>query len=318
MGDERPPGPGVSVVIPTRRDLTALQESLSVLLGDRAVQEVIVVDDLAGVRVSRYKKALHDRVAVITTGGVGPARARQAGLERTVADVVLFLDDDVIPSGRLATGHARHHLAAGHVVVGYMPVSAPVAGSRDELVRGLYRREYAKRVATYLTIPGSVLSHLWGGNVSLRRTDALRVGLVNPAFNGRRHEDREFGLRCLQAGLTGVFDPMLAARHDYQRSIGAFLGDARAQGAELVQLHALHAAEIGPFEIRTLYAGLPAGVGPALRLLARIRSDRIVAAGLVLGVRLALQIERDEWGLRPLKLARRLKQVAGAVGDASN
>ena len=133
-----------------------------------------------------------------------------------------------------------------------MPVPAP-----QEPTARLYADAYDKWLRDVAADPGVVLRRLWGGNVSLRRADAVRVGLDEPAMHGRRHEDHELGLRLAAAGLTGVFDPALVAEHRYARDLASFCGDCRAEGAGRVALHRLH-PELGPVE-----------VGRGLRALAR-------------------------------------------------
>jgi hypothetical protein len=229
----------VSIVIPTignRRE--QLELTLSRLHGDSTVLEVLVVDDRREPRGILFagKQPL---VRVILSGGVGPNPSRQAGLEAAIGEVVLFLDDDVVPSDQLATGHALHHRQPDRVVVGYMPVTLS-SKCPEPLVSTLYRLEYERRVAGYELHPDTILSNLWGGNVSLTRAAALKLGIASTRFIGRRHEDQEFGIRCQRAGMVGVFDRKLLAAHRYERSVSEFLRDASAQGRERAQLQSLH------------------------------------------------------------------------------
>jgi hypothetical protein len=174
--------------------------------------------------------------------------------------------------------------------------------------------DYATRIETYRENPRNVLTHLWMGNVSLRRADALRVGLASESFAGRRHEDRDFGLRCLRAGLRGVFDPSLAATHDYQRSITAFLEDARAQGAELALLHRVHGPGLGPIDMSRLWQDLPVGFRAFVRLAAAFEVETIIVRFLRAVIGLMAVAGWRSMAMRLLKLARRLLLVAGASG----
>jgi glycosyltransferase involved in cell wall biosynthesis len=172
-------------------------------------------------------------VSVIDAPGRGPNSSRQAGLEAASEEVVLFLDDDVLPDPGLAAGHAAHHARADRlVVVGYMPVAQVTPGRYATATGELYAREYERRVRSYEADPDSILRNLWGGNLSVRGRDALAVGVENMAHQGRRHEDQDFGIRCAAAGLLSLFDRQLRATHHYHRSRAAFLRDAWAQGYE--------------------------------------------------------------------------------------
>lgn len=172
-------------------------------------------------------------VASVDSPGRGPNASRQAGLDAASEEVVLFLDDDVLPDPGLATRHAAHHARGeGLVVLGYMPVARDANGRYATATAELYANEYERRVRSYEHAPDSILRNLWGGNVSLRREDGLGVGVENAEHPGRRHEDQDFGFRCAAAGLRGVFDRDLMASHHYRRSRGDFLSDAFAQGYE--------------------------------------------------------------------------------------
>lgn len=258
-------GPAISVVIPLRRGGRVAAETHAALAADPAVAEVLPVEDAGG----------------------GPGEARQRGCEQATAEVVLLLDDDVIPGPGLAAGHAAHHAAReGLVVAGPMPVASP-HGPAARLYADAYDR-WRRDVET----DGAVLLHrLWGGNVSLRRADALRVGVDEPRMHGLRHEDRDLGLRLAAAGLTGVFDPALEAEHRYARDLATFCADCRAEGAGTVELHRLH-PDLGP----------PPALSPAIRLTAREGTSMALIAVLRLGGPLAAG-----------RLLRRLEQARGRI-----
>lgn len=210
-------------------------------------------------------------VSLVDAPNRGPNSSRQAGLEAASGDVVLFLDDDVLPDPGLAAGHAAHHAhTEGLVVVGYMPVIKESDGRYATATGELYAREYERRVTSYEQDPDSILRNLWGGNVSLQRHDALRVGVENPSHPGRRHEDQDFGLRCDNAGLHGAFDRKLRATHHYHRSRSAFLRDAWAQGYERTMLR--HNDPRSEWFVRRV-AGREPGAGDAVKNGARRNAE---------------------------------------------
>jgi len=258
----------VSVVIPTSRGGKQLPLTLERLRPDPALLEILIVDDRPADAAGELLLAAPEAVRVIrTAGAVGPNVARELGVENAGGDIVLLLDDDVVPEPGLASGHAREHAQPGRVVVGYMPVPPPADGERESLPRFLYRHEYEKCVGRYEQNPSTILTNLWGGNVSLRRSDALRVGLTSPTFHGRRHEDQDFGLRCARAGLVGAFSRELAASHHYERSLRAFLRDSWDQGYERTALAIAEDPPASPGLSSHLWAlrralGAPRSLGP--------------------------------------------------------
>jgi glycosyltransferase involved in cell wall biosynthesis len=175
--------------------------------------------------------------------------ALQVAGERARGEVVLMLDDDVIPAPGLVEGHARHHASrAGLVVVGYMPIDLPEVRRPGQFPSDLYSRSYERACGEYERDPVSILRGLWAGNVSLRREDLLRVGM-EPAGTlppeSFYHHDRDFGLRCEESGLSGIFDRRLLARHEHQTSPETFLRHARDSGHNRWTIHASHEAMIG-------------------------------------------------------------------------
>jgi GT2 family glycosyltransferase len=254
------PLPSVSVVIPTRDGRERLRRVLPPLLASPLEEIVVVVD---GSRDGSLELLLDlgaddARLKPVFVEQEGPSAARQLGVEHAIGDLVLLLDDDVLVSPGLVEGHARRHAAADRLVVlGYTPTVTPPRRRPGDVAVFLYARDYERGFAALRHDPALVLRKLWGANVSLRRSDCLRVGLRSPAFPERYHEDREFGLRCLKAGLTGVFDPKLKADHLYTRSVDGFLADARAQGAGIYLVHKLHPDVLGPLAPVAFEEGLP-------------------------------------------------------------
>lgn len=231
----------MSVVIPAASDRASLARVVAVSLRDPATLEVVVVDD-----TPRGDLPAPTGARVVRGPCIGPAGARQAGTEAARGPLVLLLDDDVVPEDGLISGHRRRHAAAeGIVVVGATPFAAPAGRGQDDVASLIHAQEYAERARLYQSESQDPLPHLWGGNVSLRRADALRVGIASDAFTEHYHEDRDFGLRLHAAGLRGVYDPALIAHHHYERSLRQWLADARARGAAEAALHALHGDTLG-------------------------------------------------------------------------
>lgn len=244
--------PAVSVVIPTHNRRRRLPELLEAVLPEAASEVIVVVNacEDGSLQLLEERAEQEPRLRPMFVAEPGQTLAMQAGVEAASGDVVLMLDDDVLPEPGLVEGHARHHAGTeGLVVLGYMPVSSPVKRRRGEFAAALYSHDYEGACERYERDPDSVLTGLWAGNVSIRRADCLRVGLRAgtgmPAGYGY-HEDRDLGLRWRAAGLRGVFDRRLRARHMYEKTTEGFLRAARSSGATRAAVHATHADAVGP------------------------------------------------------------------------
>lgn len=220
----------VSVVIPSI-GRPVLAEVLERTLAQDPL-EVVVVADRNPQDVDRLVRDAgldrDPRLTVLPGPSRGVALARQAGVDAVTGDIVLLLDDDVVPLPALLEGHRRaHEERADLVVVGYMPVAPDLLA--HHVVARVYSADYEAECAMLDADPTRVLYSLWAGNMSLRRSDCVRVPQAVDTFLASLLEDQEFGFRCLRAGLVGRFDRSLVATHRHDGSVPAFLRNARAQ-----------------------------------------------------------------------------------------
>jgi hypothetical protein len=276
------------------------------------VQVVVVVDgcDDGSVELLHGMAESEPRLEVVWQENAGEGRARQVGLERSTGDVVLFLDDDVVAGPRLAEGHARRHAhAPGLVVLGYMPTRRPAPRRPGQFATVLYADEYEGACRAYEEDPSLVLRKLWAGNLSLRRADALRVGMSVEGFSGLAHADAAFGLRCAEAGLVGVFDRSLVSTHEHERSLAAFLRDARAQGAGRIRLDTTDPGSVPLGRTATLGTAVPAPVAGALLRRSGLHGPLLAVGRLCLAVAGRCRA----WGLETLvaKAMRRVEHLRG-------
>lgn len=242
------PGPRISVVAPTYSRRHGLPAFVEPLLAEPDLYElVIAVDGSADGSVEwlESRRADDRRLVVLDLPNRGAGATRQAGIEAASGEVVLLLDDDVIAAPGLVGGHLRHHSdAEPKLVLGYMPndwVSLP-PGRRG--IARIYRGAYEQHCGQYAVDPRFVLHGFWGGNVSMRRSEFLRVGVEGLDVQ-RGQDDREFGLRCAKAGIRGIFDPTLRAQHLYDRPLEAFRRDMRVQGESRRLIHEVHGDLVG-------------------------------------------------------------------------
>lgn len=250
----------VGAVLATVGRPERLEPLVRAVLADPGVLELVVVvdgPDGPSIAVLDELAAGEPRLRVLAVERGGQLAALDAGVRASGADVVVLLDDDVLPADGGVVAHLRHHQdAAGLVVVGSMPVEVPEGAVPSRGTR-LYATDYRKHVESIRRGDVGVLEALWTGNWSMRRADCLRVGLANPAFPGHYHADWDLGLRLADAGFTGRFDPTLGAVHLHRRTDAEFLRDAARQGAGRVALHRAHPERLPPFRLPQLVATLP-------------------------------------------------------------
>jgi hypothetical protein len=194
-----------------------------------------------------------------------------------------------------------------------MPVSLAPGRRPGDFAARLYDREYEGRCARYEDDAQSVLRELWAGNFSIRRERCLAVGMTNPRFSALYHADRDFGIRCLQAGLRGEFDRSLRAAHLYRRPLDAFIRDAHRQGAARVLMTALHGETIDALGADEFDRSLPRPLAALVRLSRRRGACTIVTASLTRLIQATGRLHLwtlQNYGARVL---RRVVQQRGAI-----
>jgi GT2 family glycosyltransferase len=225
----------LSVVIPSRQRERVLSETLRRLCEQAAGApvEVIVVYD--GPSPER-------RIAVETAGAtavplrvaeqepLGPAAARNRGLEMAEGGAVLFLGDDAWPGDGLLDRHLsfhREHPERDAALLGHVDPAPPL--DRSAFVRWLHSG--GVQFGYGELAPGEVpATSFWTANVSAK-ADLLRaVGGFDEDFTEAACEDAELGLRLAGAGMRLVYDPTALALHYHPTDLGATLHRLRRVG----------------------------------------------------------------------------------------
>jgi HAD superfamily hydrolase (TIGR01662 family) len=129
-------------------------------------------------------------VAVLTSGGRGPAAARNVGWRASEAEWVAFLDDDVVPPPGWTEALAADLAAADERTAGVQSrIVVPLPSDRrptdwERNVKGLERARWATADMAY------------------RRTALAQVSGFDERFTRNYREDADLGLRITDAGWT--------------------------------------------------------------------------------------------------------------------
>jgi glycosyltransferase involved in cell wall biosynthesis len=215
----------VSVVVPTYNRAASLGRLLQALAEQTYPAhafEVIVVDDgsadgtLGRLREWSFPFALR----ILQQEHGGPAQARNLGVRHATGDLIVFVDDDVVPVPELLDEHVRSHgLGSDLVVVG--PMSPPRDWRRPAWVRweeDMLQVQYRDMLAgKYPCTP----RQFYTANVSLPRARFVQAHGFDATF--KRAEDVELAYRLRDLGMRFVFNPRAEVRHYASRSLSAWL-----------------------------------------------------------------------------------------------
>lgn len=223
----------VDVIIPTRDRPSQLAATLSALAAqDFTDFGVIVVDDGSARPVQHdlptpLMSALPIRF-VRNVASIGPGLSRNKGVHTSTARFIVFLDDDCIADPQLIGRHRSELTRVDGPVVSLGPILHP-SGQRlsvwNHWDADRLEREYARLGEG----APPTWTHVYTGNLGLRRADFLAVG----GFDGRfaRQEDVELGYRLAAHGCHFAFDRQAVVYHDSNRSLRTWLRIPAASAA---------------------------------------------------------------------------------------
>ncbi|MEW6045685.1 MAG: glycosyltransferase [Bacillota bacterium] len=193
-----------SVIIATYNRGRVLPHVLGVL--DRQTvppdrYEIVIADDGSTDDtpqvVAREAARIRPHVTYLRLEHCGAAAARNAAIRASRGQYLVFIDSDIICSPQFLEEHLRAHERWKNAVV-----TGPAV-----LIRSLDEIPRRPRIWDWSAAPFA------GGNASVRRQDAFRVGLFDESFDELGWEDIEFGIRLKQGGLVTCFVPTAVGYH---------------------------------------------------------------------------------------------------------
>jgi len=195
----------VSIVIPTYNRKNELRKLLDALNSEDYPFrnfEVIVVDDGSSDGTGEFIESYASHINLVTIvhkENMGSAASRNDGVRTAVNEIVLFLDDDLVPSRGIIRNHIEHHSKSNCAVIGnikYRETFSTRWVSRYLSTRGTHKIKPDERIP---------FKCFWTSNTSIRKEHLLKVGLFDEQFKGAGGEDTEIAYRLEKVGIQFVF-----------------------------------------------------------------------------------------------------------------
>ncbi len=276
----------VAVVIPTRNPdqqaLATLVGAVRTELGDTA--DIVVVDDASNTAVTEPSGARVIRTEI----NLGPGAARNLGVQHTDADIVVFLDDDVMPEPGW-WGALVGHLGDAAVVAVAPRVTGPAPErhtpwwARSEQIRSPLDLGWAPAPV----FPGGRVPYVPAAAFAVRREAFLAAGGFDPDL--RYGEDVDLVWRLASDEVQVRYEPASVVRHRTRDSVGAWLQQRFHYGTSAASLALRHPGTVVALRLsrrqavftalallcRPASLGAAAGVaGWSMRDLARMLRER--------------------------------------------
>jgi GT2 family glycosyltransferase len=231
--------PTLSVIVPTRNRRDRLRRLLSALEHEWARGtpfEVVVAVDGATDGTDEMVAGLRTPYPLrhVSQPRRGASGARNAAIAAAAGDVVLFIDDDVLPK----EGMIEQHLAV-HRQDDRAAIAGRMARPPDRTLPVWLDWEAAILERHYSRLVSGRIAPSWRefftANASVRREHALAVGGFDETF--LREEDIEFAYRLSTRGLRFHFLPDAAVYHEPDKTLETWLRLMSERGRYHLMLH---------------------------------------------------------------------------------
>lgn len=217
----------ISVIVATRDRAPLLETTLDALCGQVSPGcpfEIVVVDngsvDGTSAVVAAASQRTHVPVVYLSEAKPGKSHALNTAIAHAKGDLLVFTDDDVLPTPHWLAAYARAFAETG---------ADYAAGRILPLWEATPPRWLTPTLHGVLAIPDGGAERLAlegahnhvmpiGANMAVRRHVLDRVGGWNPQLGKlkntlRTGEDHEFALRLVAAGFAGVYEPQASVLH---------------------------------------------------------------------------------------------------------
>ena len=237
------PSNSISVVIPTYRRGEALSDTVRYLLQLAVLpQEILIIDQTEKhpAFIESFFQELDPGIARrITLTKPSITKAMNTGLLEAKGDIVLFLDDDIVPDKNLIKAHSDAYTKCPDAWAVVGQVLQPEEQFQSV---AFIRKERGSPLCSDLdfkfnsNMPSEVYN-VMAGNLSVKRKQAISVGGFDENFTppvAFRFET-EFAKRIVSYGGKIFFEPAASIRH-----LRAPSGGTRSRGSHLKSASPIH------------------------------------------------------------------------------
>lgn len=233
---------GVSVIIPTYQGVHKLPNILKALNEQSYVdfEIIIAVDGSTDGTIEFLKqKAIPLRIKIVDQQNKGRAAIRNAGANAATGDLLIFYDDDMLPSADSIMSHvAFHNQNPGAILIGNSPQAT--LHLKNDFLR--YRAHLSQRwVSEFDDVPTLLKKDtlfMTAANCSMSNVMYQTLEGFNENLNDA--EDQELAIRAFKNGIPLYFDKKNIARHNEYITFRSYILRLRQYSKARQQISKMH------------------------------------------------------------------------------
>lgn len=225
----------LSVLIPTHERMDTLPRVLQALSKQALAPEeyeIVVLDDGSKPGLAQYITRFAQQsplsLRYFYQDQAGPAAARNRALARAQCDLVLFLDDDLIPDADCLAMHLRFHSCHPDLEIVLM---GAVQMAPELCVRQQIRQNETEISGLDRQSGQLAWQHFRTGNASCKREFICQAGGFDEALIAA--EDTELAARLAARGMKLFYAESIRVVHFHPMRLDGFLTKARQYGEAL-------------------------------------------------------------------------------------
>lgn len=202
----------VTIIIPVKDNQNGIDLFLTTFFTTHSIdnfpREIIIVDNNSSPKIEFKRTDFPIPVRLLSCNKIGPASARNIGVQHSQTKWILFTDSDCVPTSSLLTGYFKVQNGS----VGY--AGNIKAQGQDILSKYYEQQEILLPPKVYERLNEPRPDYLVTANCLVWRAAFDKVGGFNEAIKIAGGEDIDLGFRLLNIGqLTYAFDSV--AKHNF-------------------------------------------------------------------------------------------------------
>ena len=205
--------PFVSVVIPTIGRDEVLEKTIDFLLSQSyRPYEIIIVDQSNFSNAQKYNsksgiiKYIHNQIRSLTN-------ARNIGIKESKGDIILFLDDDIIPDNDLICYHVRGYKNSNVGCVAGRAIEKPDVLTNSKIA-GCSINIFGRVLVNFTSGVRKKTYTAFGANMSFSKDAIEKTGFFDLRFSGSsQFEEADYCYRVRKKGYDILYEPDAIVKH---------------------------------------------------------------------------------------------------------